>query len=118
VILGLNSSGVSQTTIKLLDSPNYFTLDLSGNLYVYYPLTTNVWKITPGGAHDQSVYASGIEPILCLAIDRSGNLYYSQGKTVYKMTRDGVQSEFATVQVTASALVFDGSDNLYVADER
>src|SRR5215470_1607803 len=51
-----------------------------------------------------------------LAFDAAGNLFLSDGHSVFKYTPDGTKSTFAT-GLNPLGLSFDGKGNLFVADD-
>jgi len=98
-----------------------------GDLYVTYG--GSVYKFTSAG--DRSTFASGIYQPVALAFDRAGNLFVANSGaggcipevdcppkpgTVIKITPDGAQSTFATLQSSQLlGLAFDGAGNLFVS---
>jgi hypothetical protein len=98
-----------------------------GDLYVTYG--GSVYKFTSAG--DRSTFASGIYQPVALAFDRAGNLFVGNSgaggcipevecppkpSTIIKITPDGTQSTFATLQSSQLlGLAFDGAGNLFVS---
>ena len=87
--------------------------DKQGNLFDGTGST--ITEFAPDGS--QSTFASGLNVILGLAFDSSGNLFAADqnGGLVYKFTPDGNRTIFASVN-TPEGLAFDHSGNLFVTD--
>jgi sugar lactone lactonase YvrE len=107
-------------------------VDRSNNLYVAGAFASSIQKITPEGT--VSDLPSGLTDGNALAVDGAGNIYYTYGETINKVTPAGVVStlagmNFAGVGVRYAdgtgtearfdlpgGLAVDGSGNVYVAD--
>ena len=92
-----------------------------GDLYVAGE--GNIYKFTPSG--NKSTLASGLYQPTALAFDRAGNLFVgnsgagspAQPATIIKITPDGTQSTFATLNnPQLLGLAFDGAGNLFVSN--
>lgn len=100
-----------------------------GDLYVAQASGGYVYKFTPTG--EKSTFASGIYQPVALAFDRAGNLFVANSgasgcipevecppkpSTIIKITPDGMQSTFATLQASQLlGVAFDGAGNLFVS---
>jgi hypothetical protein len=89
----------------------------------------HVYKFTSAG--DKSTFASGIFQPVALTFDRAGNLFVGnsgasgcipevdcppKASTIIKITPDGTQSTFATLQSSQLlGVAFDGAGNLFVS---
>lgn len=81
-------------------------------------------KITPAGAKSTFASLSGNFWVQGLAFDSAGNLYAmaenqsdpNLASTIFKFTRNGVQSTFGTVPGQGFGLAFDSAGNLFAAD--
>jgi uncharacterized protein (TIGR03437 family) len=143
------SNGIITTfsSNSLLTSPSAITIDASGNLYVvatsacevflpgtqmFNGTTSTILKISSGSITTiASDYCSGNQSLAVgLAVDNSGNLFYTQGSSVYK-TANGVSTLVAgagtgfsgdngpavSAQLSAPAgLAFDSSGSLWISD--
>lgn len=92
-----------------------------GDLYVTGD--GNLYKFTPSG--NKSTVASGLYQPTALAFDRAGNLFVGNSgagspaipATIIKITPDGSQSTFATLNnPNLLGLAFDGAGNLFVSN--
>src|SRR5436190_4380271 len=87
-------------------------VDDKGNLFVAEHVTASILKFTPDGK--KSTFASGVSPDK-MAVDGAGNLFATDGNTIFKFTPDGKKSTFAT-GINPGDLVFDRAGNLFVTD--
>jgi len=69
----------------------------------------SIFKFTPDGK--KSTLATGIK-VFGMVIDRSDNLYVSDGDSIFKFTADGIKRTFTT-GIDAFEMVIDRSGNLY-----
>lgn len=89
--------------------------DSSGNLYVGNNLGHNISKITSDGS--VSLYASTPDMVYGVALDSSKNLYFSALGGINKVLSDGTVTALNYPNVVKPwSLVFDSSDNLFIAD--
>jgi hypothetical protein len=100
------STAQASTTIYLVSPPNA-SPGMAGNTQF------NISGIS-------SSFAVGNDGVNALAFDSQGNLYEADhGGNIYKITPQGVATEFTTVAVTGinnpTGLAFDVNDNLYVS---
>ena len=74
----------------------------------------SILKFTADGK--RSTFATGISSV-GMAFDRSGNLFVSQGDSIFKFTPEGAKSTFVASKVANfGGLAFDGAGNLFVLD--
>ena len=101
-----------------------------GDLYVAEAIGNgHVYRFTPTG--EKSTFASDLHQPVALAFDRAGNLFVGNSGacacisispcdcppgTIIKITPDGTQSTFATLQSSELlGIAFDGAGNLFVS---
>lgn len=82
---------------------------------------TQVTRFSPEGGRISLL--AGFAGVVSLAFDSNGNLFvgdtagFNPGQgTIYKVTRDGTKSVFASLLFGPDALAFDGAGNLFEAD--
>ncbi len=98
--------------------PNSLAFDSDGNLYVGDHSRGIIYKVTPDGTKTPFATLSGNT----VAVDAAGLVFatgyhFSQPETdVWKYTREGVPSAFASGLHSATDLAFDPSGNLWVRD--
>jgi sugar lactone lactonase YvrE len=101
-------------------SPQYLTIDASGNLYVTTLGNNDFYKITPQG--DTSSFATLLRAPEGMAIDASGNLYVvsnlaTPSPTIYEFTPSGARSVVTTTDsVEMGGLAVDAIGNLYASN--
>ena len=89
--------------------------DSSGNLYVGNNIGHNISKITSDGSI--SLYASTPDMVYGVALDSSKNLYFSAPGGISKVLSDGTVTALNYPNMVKPwSLVFDSSDNLFIAD--
>src|SRR5437870_844218 len=117
-----------------LDTPRGVAIDGAGNLYVATnkdvddsvnppKIQGTILKITPDGF--MSTFATGfpVSFLQGLATDSAGNVFViaqddavtNAPSTIYKITRVGTLSPFASLSFTGWVPAFDSAGNLYVA---
>jgi streptogramin lyase len=103
------------TITDTITSPEYLSMDDSGNLYVSSLFNSIVYKITPAGS---------ISPFAAIpyptgsAFDASGNLYVvSNGEYIDKVSPAGKVTLFATDYGYILGLMVDINGSVYVANQ-
>lgn len=145
---GFNGDGIAAAG-ALLHAPNGVAVDGSGNVYVQDYSNNRIRKIsttgyittiagtgTAGNSGDGSVGTSADIRPYGVAVDKSGNVYFSDAGTgvVRKINTLGIISRYAGTAVpgydgdngpataakldAVAGLAFDMSDNMYLADGR
>jgi sugar lactone lactonase YvrE len=102
------------------------TGDNNGNFYVADRTSgvCNVWKINTNIPAPNSVTVGAINAAGCgpsgLTFDRNGNLFITNGATIYKLTPDEISKPSATLFAQnvpgANGVAFDKQGNLLVSD--
>ncbi len=111
-----DTSWMGTTITDTLTTPEFLSMDGSGNLYISSLLNSIVYKITPAGSI--SSFASIPFPTGS-AFDVSGNLYVvSNGQSVVKVSPTGTVTPFATDNGLLLGLAMDTKGNLYAANQR
>ena len=103
------------TGLKLTGTGAIHGIDSSGNLYVGNNIGHNISKITSDGSI--SLYASTPDMVYGVALDSSKNLYFSAPGGISKVLSDGTVTALNYPNMVKPwSLVFDSSDNLFIAD--
>jgi hypothetical protein len=103
------------TITDTITTPEYLSMDGSGNLYVSSLLNSIVYKITPAGSI--SPFAAIPKPTGSV-FDASGNLYVvSNGEYIVKVSPAGTVTPFATDNGLLLGLAMDPQGNLYAANQ-
>jgi trimeric autotransporter adhesin len=111
-IQGFSGDGGLATSASL-NSPTGVAVDTAGNLYIGDEGNGRVRKVTPQGII--STLATGGPAV---GTDQLGNLYYSNGDTIQKVTPRGATNSVATLASSDDprAIAVDALGNIYVAD--
>jgi hypothetical protein len=89
--------------------------DSLGNLYVGNNIGHNISKINSDGS--SSIFASTPDMVYGVALDSSNNLYFSAPGGIGKVLSDGTVTALNYPNMVKPwSLIFDSSDNLYIAE--
>ena len=108
-IFKFTPDGTRSTFATGFKNADNLSFDGKGDLFASDFGQKSIFKFTPDG--QKSFFATAIK-VLGMVIDRSDNVYVSDGDLIFKFTPDGEKSTFAT-GINAFGMVIDGSDNLY-----
>ena len=144
---GSDSGDGGPATQAGLGYPNNVAVDAVGNIYIsdYYSsirkvdaVTGNISTITGKGTNNSFSYSgpasdAQLNQVLYVAIDKTGNLYLTDGPTVRKIDVSGNMTTIAgngqysasynysgpatQAGILANAVVVDASGNLYISDQ-
>ena len=110
-----DTSWKGATITDTITTPEYLSIDASGNLYVSSFLNSMVYKITPGDSI--SPFAAIPFPYQS-AFDASGNMYVvSNGESIVKVSPSGTVTPFVTSYYSISAVATDPSGNVYFVNQ-
>jgi hypothetical protein len=110
-----NTEWMGTTITDTITTPEYLSMDGSGNLYVSSLLNSIVYKVTPAGSI--SPFAAIPNPTGS-AFDASGNLYVvSNGQNIVKVSPAGTVTPFASDYGHLLGLAIDPEGNLYAANQ-
>jgi sugar lactone lactonase YvrE len=108
-IFKFTPDGTRSTFATGFKNADNLSFDSKGDLFASDFGQKSIFKFTPDG--EKSTFATAIK-VLGMVIDRSDNVYVSDGDSIFKFTPDGEKSTFAT-GINAFGMAIDGSDNLY-----
>jgi hypothetical protein len=126
---GAQGSADGVGTAAQFSAPWDIAFDTTGTMYIAEYTNDDVRKMTPGRVVTTLAHTP-MDPV-CLKVDAAGNVFVGGGNQVVKITPAGVVSPFAGGLSTGavdgtgtgasfwepSALVFDPTGTLYVADD-
>ena len=125
--LGGTAIAGTVSTLETIDANGGITLDSAGDIYAanYGPISAStgsrfVWKLSPTGAFDPVIYASGINIASGNDFDSQDNLFQSNfgGDQVSKIDTSGVVTTFSTDVSGPIGIAIDESDNVFVSNCR
>ena len=111
-IFKFTPDGTKSTFATGLKNARNLTFDSKGDLFASDYGQKSILKFTPDGK--KSAFATAIK-IFDMVIDRSDNLYVSDGDSIFKFTPDGNKSTYTT-GINAYEIVIDRSGNLYFSE--
>ena len=111
-IFKFTPDGTKSTFATGLKNARNLIFDSKGDLFASDYGQKSILKFTPDGK--KSAFATAIK-IFDMVIDRSDNLYVSDGDSIFKFTPDGNKSTYTT-GINAYEMVIDRSGNLYFSE--
>ena len=110
--------GTIETFLTGINSAENLKFDNFGNLffieYDYESGNRSIKKYTVDG---QLIFVTNGDYVNSFAIDYSGNLYYSNGNSIQKVTPEGMVSSFSSGNSYPYNMTFDVAGNLYYFDQ-